>query len=93
MWLTDAGIGSVTARLLLDEQADNLTTQVQAWLDRLRARLDDQQGFAVVESAPEILTTRIDMWGAPPGVGLLKRYKGHFDPKGVLNRGRYVGGL
>ncbi len=93
MWLADAGIGSVTARLPLDEPADDLTAQVQAWLGGIRSRLDDQQGFAVVESAPEALIAQLDVWGTSPGVGLLKRYKSRFDPQGVLNRGRYVGGL
>ena len=92
-WLADAGIGSLTARLPLDAQADDLAAQVQRWLEGLRARLDDQQGFAVVESAPEALITQLDVWGTPPGTGLLKLYKSRFDPYGMLNRGRYVGGL
>jgi FAD/FMN-containing dehydrogenase len=92
-WLADAGIGSVTARLPLDAQADDLAAQVQAWLGGIRAQLDDQQGFAVVESAPEILITQLDVWGTSSGAGLLKRYKSRFDPQGALNRGRYVGGL
>ena len=90
-WLADAGIGSVTARLPFDEQADDLAAQV--WLHELRARLRDQEGFAVVESAPEALKMQLDVWGTPPGAGLLKLYKSRFDPHGVLNRGRYVGGL
>lgn len=92
-WLADAGIGSITARLPLDAQADDLAAPVQGWLDGIRARLDEQQGFAVVESAPEALIARLDVWGNPPGAGLLKRYKSQFDPQGLLNRGRYVGGL
>ncbi len=92
-WLADAGIGSVTARLPINEQADDLTAQVQAWLGGIRARLDDQQGFVVVESVPEALIAQLDVWGTPPGTGLLKRYKSRFDPQGLLNRGRYVGGL
>ena len=93
MWLADAGIGSVTARLPLGAQADDLAAQVQAWLGGIRARLDDQQGFVVVESAPEILITQLDVWGTSSGAGLLKRYKSRFDPQGLLNRGRCVGGL
>ena len=92
-WLADAGIGSVSARLPLKAQADDPTDQVQVWLDGLRARLDEQQGFAVVASAPENLITQLDVWGTPPGIGLLKLYKSRFDPQGILNPGRYVGGL
>ena len=92
-WLADAGIGSVTARLPLDAQADDLAAPVQRWLEGLRVLLDEQQGFAVVESAPEALITQLDVWGTPPGAGLLKLYKSRFDPQGLLNPGRYVGGL
>ena len=92
-WLADAGIGSVTARLPMDAQADDSVEQVQRWLEGLRVRLDEQEGFAVVESAPEALITQLDVWGTPPGAGLLKRYKSRFDPQGLLNPGRYVGGL
>ena len=92
-WLADVGIGSVTARLPIDVQADDSATQARAWLDRLRVRLDEEQGFAVVESAPEALITQLDVWGTSPGAGLLRRYKSQFDPQGLLNRGRYVGGL
>ena len=90
-WLADAGVGSVTARLPFDAQADDLAAQV--WLHELRARLQEQEGFAVVESAPEALIRQLDLWGRPPGAELLKLYKSRFDPHGVLNRGRYVGGL
>lgn len=90
-WLADAGIGSVTARLPFDPQADDLAAHV--WLHELRARLRDLEGFAVLESAPEALATRLDVWGTAPGAELLKLYKSRFDPHGVLNRGRYVGGL
>ena len=90
-WLADAGIGAVTARLPFDAQADDLAAQV--WLHELRGRLHDLEGFAVVESAPESLAMQLDVWGKPPGAELLKLYKSRFDPRSVLNPGRYVGGL
>jgi FAD/FMN-containing dehydrogenase len=33
------------------------------------------------------------MWGDLPGATLLRRYKQQFDPRAILNPGRYVAGL
>jgi glycolate oxidase FAD binding subunit len=36
----------------------------------------------------------IDVWGTPPeGVDVMRRLKAAFDPKGILNAGRFVGGI
>jgi len=51
-------------------------------------------GHLVVLRAPEELAKRVDVWGpAPRGLGLMKKLKQELDPNGVLNPGRFVGGL
>ncbi|MBV9454346.1 MAG: FAD-binding oxidoreductase [Rubrobacter sp.] len=51
-------------------------------------------GSLVVQKAPLSIKKRVDVWG-PAGdyLGLIRRVKGKFDPRGVLNPGRFLGGI
>src|SRR5438093_3714352 len=93
-WLADAGHGHVWARLSLQPSvAADLGQAVQDWLHTLRAQLQAQQGYAVVEGAPGDLRQQLDVWGHLAHARLLSLYKQSFDPHAVLNPGRYVAGL
>lgn len=51
-------------------------------------------GHAVMLAAPPDLKGDIDVWGPPPNtLALMRAIKNQFDPKAVLNPGRFVGGL
>jgi len=44
--------------------------------------------------APPALRSQLDLWGTPPAtLALMRAIKAQWDPRGVLNPGRYVGGL
>jgi glycolate oxidase FAD binding subunit len=60
---------------------------------RLRAALAPAP--CVLESAPAALRVAVDPWGLAAGaeLDLLRRVKARFDPAGVCNPGRYVGGI
>ena len=93
-WLADAGHGHVWARLSLQPSgAADLAQAVQDWLYALRAQLQAQHGYAVVEGAPAALRQQLDVWGHLAYAPLLSLYKQCFDPHAVLNPGRYVAGL
>jgi glycolate oxidase FAD binding subunit len=48
----------------------------------------------MIEAAPPEMKEKLDVWGAPPSTfPLLKALKARFDPAGILNPGRYIGGL
>ena len=48
----------------------------------------------VMECAPAGLKQKLDPWGSPRGdFVLMKRIKENVDPLGVLNPGRFLGGL
>ena len=50
-------------------------------------------GHALIFTAPPHLKTS-DVWGAPPPtLTLMRGIKQQFDPKGLLNPGRFIGGL
>jgi len=61
----------------------------------LRAALADEGGALVVERAPAAAKRELDVWGpvAPEALAIMERLKREFDPDGVLNPGRFVGGL
>ena len=61
-----------------------------AWRDAARAR----GGHLVVEWAPLGAREACPVWDPPgPGVDLMRRLKARLDPAGVLNPGRFVGGI
>ena len=65
-----------------------VTTRVRAWVG-------DVGGSAVIARGPVELRRTVDPWGPvePGALGLMRALRNEFDPKRVLNPGRYVGGL
>lgn len=64
-------------------------------VDGLRAALAREDGTLVLERVPVALRGRCDVWGPVPGGALdvMRRLKHELDPAGILNPGRFVGGL
>ena len=63
-------------------------------VDELREIWVRRGGSVVLQKAPLELKRKVGVWG-PGGdsVGLMRRVKDKFDPRGVLNPGRFVGGI
>jgi glycolate oxidase FAD binding subunit len=61
----------------------------------LRDELAGEGGSVVVERAPAEVKAHLDVWGPvePDVLAITGRLKHEFDPEGVLNPGRFVGGL
>jgi glycolate oxidase FAD binding subunit len=86
------GVGLAYARWPLSDAADPaaLAHAVAA----LRAEIAHEEGYAVIEDAPAALRPQLDPWGPPPPtLPLMRAIKAQWDPRGILNPGRYVGGL
>ena len=61
---------------------------------RLIALAEQQRGHAMIFNAPTALKQATDVWGpAPPAHALMRKIKQEFDPLGLLNPGRFVGGI
>jgi len=67
---------------------------IRELLGELRARVTRAEGSVVVLQAPLDIKDGIDVWG-PVGdaLPLMRRVKERFDPAGILNPGRFVGGI
>jgi len=85
-----AGLGALRA---LVTHAD--ATALRAPLERLRATVAEVGGGVIIERGPRALRERIDPWGPvpPPALAVMRAIKTEFDPRAVLNPGRFVGGL
>ena len=85
-----AGLGALRA---LVTHAD--APALRAPLERLRATVAEVGGGVIIERGPRALRERIDPWGpvAPPALAVMRAIKTEFDPRAVLNPGRFVGGL
>jgi glycolate oxidase FAD binding subunit len=68
--------------------------QLQFALNGIRAAIQALGGTVVVISCPAEIKKQVDVWG-PTGDAqpLMVRVKQQFDPRGILNRGRFVGGI
>jgi glycolate oxidase FAD binding subunit len=82
---TTAEIGYPTFGVTLVSAADDVSIEVLA----------AERGPAIVFRAmPQRARARIDAWGEPPpSFPLMRALKFNFDPKGLCNPGRFVGGL
>lgn len=58
----------------------------------LRERVAAEGGSVVVEAAPRALKERLDVWGPidPSVLAIMRRLKAEFDPRGILNPGRFI---
>jgi glycolate oxidase FAD binding subunit len=85
-----AALGALRARV---DGGD--PTALARGLERLRAFVADVDGGVVVERGSRALREAVDAWGPvpAPALAVMRAIKSEFDPTGVLNPGRFVGGL
>ena len=85
--ISDAAVGTIwvaaAANRASVEQFPNLITLAR-----------ERGGHAVTFAGPLSCKQGVDVWGlSPPGVSLMREIKRQFDPKGILNPGRFLGGI
>ncbi len=87
--LCHAGYGLGVVRL---KGADEIA--LLKLLNKLRSRCEQHQGFLTILEAPQSVKQALDVWGYSGNAwGVMKQLKSQFDPKDLLNPGRFVGGL
>lgn len=83
---------AVGAGLLRLEAVD--LSALAAAISELRDGLEARRGSLVILSCPAELRATTDAWGsADDALPLMQSIKAQFDPAGVLNPGRFVGGI
>ena len=85
-----AGVGVVFAVLGEGGGAGDVTAALEDW----RRLVHERGGHAVLESAPLAVKERVAVWDPPgPAHRIMQRLKSELDPRGILNPGRFVGGI
>ena len=86
-----AAVGIVTAVLAGGgDSAQPVIAALREWRELVRAA----GGHAVLERAPLAVKEQVAVWEPPgPAFRIMERIKTQLDPKGILNPGRFVGGI
>jgi glycolate oxidase FAD binding subunit len=96
--LAGAGRLRVTAEVangVLHAVIEGVTAGATAGLvERIRESLGSLNATSVVEQAPPEAKPGLDVWGeVGPALATMRRLKDELDSRGVLNPGRFVGGI
>jgi glycolate oxidase FAD binding subunit len=86
-WRAHAGHGIAAVRLHGEENT------LAATIAEARGLAVARRGSLIVEDASPSLPSGLDPWGPSPAIGLMRRIKAQFDPRGTLNPGRFIGGI
>ncbi|RPJ53441.1 MAG: FAD-binding oxidoreductase, partial [Acidobacteria bacterium] len=85
---------TVAAGAIRGEAAAGDPRALAATLVAVRRALEELGGFVVILDAPADVRAQVPAWGPDPeGVDVMQRLKRAFDPQGILNPGRFVGGI
>ncbi len=90
-FLARAGNGILYTAFEGEAVADD---RILSLVDWIRVHATGNNGFAVVEEIPSALKERANVWGTVgKAFPLMQRLKETLDPNGILNPGRFVGGI
>ncbi len=88
--LASARAGNGVLIISLDGDTPNLLPATRS----LREQVSSLNGNMVIQHAPPSIKSEIDVWGEiGSSLELMKRLKSQFDPNGIMNPGRFVGGI
>ncbi len=93
-FISHAGNGILYSYLLAGK---NLRSKVESFVEligKLTSEAVGNGGNLVVESAPLLIKKQVDVWGSSRNdYPVMRRLKEQIDPVGILNVGRFVGGI
>ncbi len=70
------------------------TASIVETVERVRRIASRSKGSAVVQRCPVEVKQAIDVWGGEPaGIEVMRRMKSEYDPNGIMNPGRFIGGI
>lgn len=87
---SNGGIGHGITRVYFKAQLDDLLKVIE----EIRSFVIKLSGYAIVTHLPLFVRKQIDIWGeSPTYLPILKAIKHQIDPKHLMNRHRFIGGI
>ena len=89
-----AGNGMLFAALPLGDDPGVRMAAVVGMIEKLTVLSVKNGGNLIVERSPRMIKEKVNVWGQTRSdVVVVRRLKAKLDPSGILNPGRYVGGV
>ncbi|MCC7105859.1 MAG: FAD-binding oxidoreductase [Chloroflexi bacterium] len=89
-----AGVGLAYARLDHANWDGEAADRLVGLVERLRSWAAERKGSLVLEACPPAIKQRTDVWGEiGPALRIMQALKQQLEPAGILNPGRFVGGI
>ena len=93
-FISHAGNGILYSHVLPGKSIRSKVDSFVELIEKLTAEAAKNGGGLVVESSPPSIKKRVDVWGQSRSDYLVvRRLKEQIDPAGILNIGRFVGGI
>jgi glycolate dehydrogenase FAD-binding subunit len=93
-FISHAGNGIMYSYLLAGKNARSKVDSYVELIEKLTAEAVKYGGGLVVESSPPSIKKKVDVWGKSRSDHVVfRRLKEQIDPAGILNTGRFVGGI
>jgi glycolate oxidase FAD binding subunit len=93
-FISHSGNGILYAYALPEKEGRPKVESLVKLVKKMTAEAVKNEGNLVVESSPLSIRKKVDVWGRSRSDALvMRRIKKQIDPAGILNPGRFVGGI
>jgi glycolate oxidase FAD binding subunit len=92
--ISHSGNGILYSYALPEKNGRSKPESLVQLVKKMTAEAVKNEGNLVVESSPPSIRRKVDVWGRSRSDALvMRRIKKQIDPAGILNPGRFVGGI
>ena len=93
-FISHSGSGILYTYVLGSQEGRSRMESLIKFIKKLTSEAAKNEGNLVIESSPSSVKKKVDPWGkSRSDAPMMRRIKKQIDPSGILNPGRYVGGI
>jgi glycolate oxidase FAD binding subunit len=93
-FISRCGSGILYSFVLVGDDLHSRIDSIVELIKRFTSEASQYEGNLTVESSPPPIKEKIDVWGKPRSdYRLVRSIKEQIDPAGILNPGRFIGGV